>query len=118
VARSVRAKKLIREERSKKASRVRDAGPPSRIRGILEIDHGRGVIYFHASNPAVVQYFGTQTLFRISMLPTIPRRRTLDIAHMFGTDFEEEEPRQTHLRKRRHADDDEEDDENAARDDE
>lgn len=51
------------------------------IRGQLEIDHDRGVIYFHDAN------FGI-TKLRICNLPKpIPEHLQLDITHMVGTNW-------------------------------
>jgi hypothetical protein len=56
------------------------------ISGQLEIDHDRGVIYFHANNPSLA---GAVTMLRICQLPTpIPKRKALDITHMHGADWE------------------------------
>lgn len=61
--------------------------PTTTIPGRLEIDHERGVIYFHATLPAAVHKYGT-TVLRICQLPTpIPRDRALDITHMRGADW-------------------------------
>jgi hypothetical protein len=57
--------------------------------GTLEVDHKRGVIYFHSSDPYVVDRFGAVTLLRICHLPTIPNNRPLDITHMVGCDWHE-----------------------------
>ena len=57
--------------------------------GVLEVDHKRGVIYFHADDPYVAERFGAATLLRICHLPTIPKGRPLDITHMVGCDWRE-----------------------------
>lgn len=50
------------------------------INGRLEIDHSRGVIYFHST-------LGI-TILRICSLPVpIPEGRTLDITHLHGQDW-------------------------------
>ena len=55
----------------------------SEIKGVLEIDHERGVIYFHA-------YYGI-TQLRICSLPKpIPDGLAMDITHMFGTNWDKE----------------------------
>ena len=49
--------------------------------GVLEIDHQRGVIYFHLSNPDDINSMGLQTLLRICHLPIpIPSHKMLDIS--------------------------------------
>jgi hypothetical protein len=49
----------------------------SMIKGQLEIDHDRGVIYFHSLTG--------QTELRICRLPyPIPKDKLLDITHMYG----------------------------------
>jgi len=53
--------------------------------GTLEIDHRRGVIYFHC-NPSKGPD-DIMTLLRICRLPTIPFGRSLDITHMVGCDW-------------------------------
>lgn len=53
------------------------------IAGELEIDHDRGVIYFHTSDERVCALYGTQTPLRICQLPRpIPAYTALDITHM------------------------------------
>jgi hypothetical protein len=68
------------------------------ICGTLEIDHDRGVVYFHADEK---DYHGiTQSVcptpLRICSLPTpIPRiteERSLDITHMVGADWRARKP--------------------------
>lgn len=54
------------------------------IRGVLEIDYRRGVIYFH---PEEGQFKGN-TLLRICSLPKpIPAYEQLDITHMRGASW-------------------------------
>ncbi len=59
----------------------------SQIPGILEIDHKRGVIYFHSSD----ETYGLVTVLRICRLPKpIPELTSdimLDITHMYGTNW-------------------------------
>lgn len=63
-----------------------------RIKGELEIDENRGVIYFHLTHQDEVEKFNMVTLLRICRLPTpIPTERQnladltmLDITHMHG----------------------------------
>jgi hypothetical protein len=58
------------------------------MNGKLEIDAERGVIYFHATDPKVVEKLGFVTVLRICRLPTpIPTDKFLDITHMHGTDW-------------------------------
>jgi len=58
------------------------------FRGWLEIDHRRGVVYFHADNEATIKKFGTVTLLRICQLPTpIPIDTALDITHNYGANW-------------------------------
>ena len=60
------------------------------LNGQLEIDHNRGVIYFHLTDPEDVKKYGTVTVLRICSLPKpIPeiKGNSLDISHMFGTDW-------------------------------
>lgn len=55
------------------------------IKGELEIDHKRGVIYFHTLDENTVTTFGGVTILRICNLPKpIPRKSLLDITHMRG----------------------------------
>ncbi len=59
------------------------------ISGVLEVDHERGVIYFHI-NPNIVNQYGVVTALRICSLPKpIPKikERMLDITHMVGADW-------------------------------
>ena len=63
------------------------------INGQLEIDHERGVIYFHASDPKFVLENNVVTVLRICSLPKpIPeiKDRMLDITHMHGADWKGE----------------------------
>ena len=60
------------------------------IKGQLEIDHERGVIYFHAADAQFVADHGVITVLRICNLPRpIPQihERSLDITHMIGADW-------------------------------
>jgi hypothetical protein len=51
--------------------------------GTLEIDHERGVIYFHLADEADMQKLGVTTALRICRLPRpIPHDRPLDITHL------------------------------------
>ena len=62
----------------------------TKIPGTLEVDHDRGVIYFHIDTMEEMQERGTVTCLRICGLPTpIPRLRDrmLDITHMHGCDW-------------------------------
>ena len=59
------------------------------IPGTLEIDHVRGVIYFHVCDPLLLEQLGQQTILRICHLPTpIPFPNVLlDITHTHGTSW-------------------------------
>lgn len=58
------------------------------IRGQLEIDAERGVIYFHTTDPAAAMRLGGITMLRICSLPTpIPTSQMLDITHMHGVSW-------------------------------
>jgi len=60
------------------------------LNGQLEIDHDRGVIYFHLSDEIEVMTLGVVTALRICSLPKpIPeiKQRMLDINHMKGCDW-------------------------------
>jgi len=59
------------------------------IEGQLEIDHERGVIYFHSNTG--------QTSLRICRLPhPIPKDRSLDISYMFGCNWNEKGKNENH----------------------
>jgi len=56
--------------------------------GTLEIDHDRGVIYFHCRDEEQSQRLGTVTMLRICSLPKpIPRDEFIDVTHMFGVNY-------------------------------
>ncbi len=63
------------------------------ITGALEIDEDRGVIYFHAMDPALPMYLGS--ILRICSLPIpIPdcaHGNNLDVTHMVGCNWKEKE---------------------------
>lgn len=62
----------------------------TRLKGELEIDHNRGVIYFHLTDPKEMLSRTVCTALRICSLPKpIPQiqDRTLDITHMVGCDW-------------------------------
>jgi hypothetical protein len=42
------------------------------IPGVLEIDHNRGVIYFHTDNAAAIEKYRTTLVLRICGLGTLP----------------------------------------------
>jgi len=63
----------------------------SEYEGVLEIDHKRGVIYFHLDPTRYTSMEGQTTLLRICNLPTIPQDRALDITHMVGCDWRHNE---------------------------
>lgn len=97
--RKVQQRIRVRQAKLDKRRQARNANPDNRplsnpmlgaertgtamsIPGTLEIDHGRGVIYFHSSKTG-------QTVLRICQLPVpIPDDRGLDITHMFGADWD------------------------------
>lgn len=61
------------------------------VRGQLEIDTKRGVIYFHISEPKGLPTFNGVTLLRICRLPTpIPVDRFLDITHKVSTSWDKQ----------------------------
>jgi hypothetical protein len=61
----------------------------TRHTGQLEIDHDRGVIYFHAATGKLAG----ATLLRICSLPKpIPRDKQLDVTHMHGCDWRVTKP--------------------------
>ena len=53
----------------------------TKVNGQLEIDHRRGVIYFHSDKGL--------TLLRICQLPTPIPTEELDITHMYGCNWKE-----------------------------
>jgi len=62
----------------------------TKLDGQLEIDHERGVIYFHLSDEKQVKELETLTVLRICRLPKpIPeiKQRMLDVTHMVGCDW-------------------------------
>ncbi len=62
----------------------------TQVKGVLEIDHDRGVIYFHLNDFKDIVEWGVVTALRICNLPKpIPeiKERMLDITHMVGTDW-------------------------------
>ena len=59
------------------------------ITGQLEVDHERGVIYFHAIDDHFVEQFSTVSVLRVCKLPTpIPNNEMLDITHMIGASWD------------------------------
>jgi hypothetical protein len=65
------------------------------LKGELEIDHERGVIYFHITDPKAMLSRTVVTALRICNLPRpIPQiqDRALDITHMTGCDWPGEYP--------------------------
>ena len=67
----------------------------TRLKGELEIDHERGVIYFHLTSGRDVGRRLVQTPLRICNLPKpIPLiyNKSLDITHMVGCDWPGEYP--------------------------
>jgi hypothetical protein len=58
------------------------------IKGILEIDHTRGVIYFHTTDEQMIERYGTVTPLRLCSLPTpIPTHAAMDVTHMVGVSW-------------------------------
>jgi hypothetical protein len=69
---------------------ARQKGSRKKIfKGELEIDHERGVIYFHLTGKRDIKTTETISLLRICRLPKIPfpLRDILDITHMFGCNW-------------------------------
>lgn len=66
-------------------------GRTTEIQGMLEIDHDRGVIYFHAGKKDFIMQNNVVTVLRICSLPKpIPQVRDhgcLDITHMKCADW-------------------------------
>jgi len=60
----------------------------TRIQGVLEIDHDRGVIYFHAVSETALKKFGGPTILRICSLPKQIPFECLDITHLYGTNWD------------------------------
>lgn len=70
---------------------------PTVINGQLEIDHERGVIYFHTTDHEAAQQFQALTILRICSLPKpIPKDRQIDIAHMHGVCYSNDSETQSH----------------------
>lgn len=67
--------------------------PITKIDGQLEIDHERGVIYFHPHNTAFAEVFGGLTALRIQGLPSIPvkPKRMLDIRYVQTREYTSED---------------------------
>lgn len=63
------------------------------IKGELEIDLNRGVVYFHASHPR--PEWGTQTLLRVCRLDIPPDYNInvgmIDIIHMVGASYRDKQ---------------------------
>ncbi len=59
----------------------------TRIPGELEIDHDRGVIYFHTTELATAEKWGGVTIMRICRLPAPIPHRAFDITHLAGCDW-------------------------------
>jgi hypothetical protein len=59
------------------------------FKGELEIDHQRGVIYFHLTGKRDIKTTETMSLLRICSLPQIPfpLRDILDITHLRGCNW-------------------------------
>ena len=49
------------------------------IKGVLEIDHDRGVLYFHAEDKAIMRKYGSVSVLRICGLPRPIPERALDV---------------------------------------
>lgn len=62
-----------------------------RLRGELEIDQQRGVVYFHVKSSMIAEKYKALTILRIQGLPApIPDYQQLDIAHMKGCSWDGE----------------------------
>ena len=59
-----------------------------KFRGELEIDADRGVIYFHAESPVTAVEYGSVTILRICNLPTPIPKKSLDVTHLVGCDWD------------------------------
>ena len=53
-------------------SPVRNMPPVTKVKAILEIDHGRGVVYVHLSERGDIRKYQLQTAVRIGGLGSIP----------------------------------------------
>jgi hypothetical protein len=54
--------------------------PTTQLAGTLDIDHARGVIYFHRDPDSNVAHYGNMvTVLRIQALPPMPRGTFLDV---------------------------------------
>ncbi len=62
----------------------------TKIAGQLEIDHERGVIYFHCNDSQIADEFGSVTILRICRLPAPVPRRAIDITHLQGVCYSAE----------------------------
>jgi len=49
------------------------------IRGELEIDSDRGVIYFHTEDEKIIEQYGSVSILRICRIPTPIPERAIDI---------------------------------------
>lgn len=59
----------------------------TKIQGELEIDHVRGVIYFHTADPIATEKFNSVTILRICQLPKPLPEQAIDVTHMVGVSF-------------------------------
>lgn len=62
----------------------------TKLSGELEIDHDRGVIYFHVNSKEQADKLGGITALRICRLGKIPKGVALDITHMHGVNWVQE----------------------------
>lgn len=63
------------------------------IPGYLEIDHVRGVVYFHTNDQKVTEKCGTVTVLRLSNLPTpVPHDEHLDVYLPAGAGWKDHPP--------------------------
>jgi hypothetical protein len=67
----------------------------SKYKGILEVDHERGVIYFHLDDQQDIERLFVIPALRICRLPkpipTLNDHKLLDITHMVGTSWQRKE---------------------------
>jgi len=59
-----------------------------KFKGELEIDEGRGVIYFHVEDQKTSEKYGCVSILRICNLPTPIPEHALDVTHLVGCDWD------------------------------
>ena len=64
---------------------------PKVFQGMLEVDHERGVIYFHLKDLPKINQYKTVTLLRIGNLPKPIPDEPMDIIHMHGCNWQVKE---------------------------